>query len=249
MKPSTWAMSPIGFSDLGRAAIGRRPTTHETRFNLTMTIDSAREQARIDAAKNTLATAQQAYNDGVRGLLASDARTPIYAPDEHERRTAALRDALAAKLATVDAQADSVIASIESARLNPFADPLAALDLANLELAGTHRVFVAEDCATLPVPELVGRLEWAAKHPGAYLRVLYGRYGVLRFKALLDAKPQPDGLTELRLALESLGAIGGAKGLSSELQELRYRADAVKRATAYALAGGGKAAVGSKIVF
>ena len=214
-----------------------------------MTIDSTREQARIDAAKNTLAQAQQAYDDGVRSLLASDGKTPIHAQPEHERRTAALRDALAAKLATVDAQADSVIASIESARLNPYADPFVALDLANLDLADKHRVFVAEDCATLPVPELTGRLEWAAKHPGAYVRVLYGRYGALRFKALLNAKPQPDGLTELRAALEKLGAIGGAKGLSPELQNLRYAADAVKRATAYALAGGGKAAVGSKINF
>ena len=200
-----------------------------------MTIDSAREQARIDAAKNTLAQAQQAYDDGVRSLLASDGKTPIHAQPEHERRTAALRDALAAKLATVDAQADSVIASIESARLNPFADPFVALDLANLELAGKLRIFVAEDCATLPIPDLIGRLQWAAKHPGAYLRVLYGRYGVLRFKALLDAKLQPDGLTELRAALEALGAIGGAKGLSSELQELRYRADDIKRRAAYAL--------------
>ena len=202
-----------------------------------MAIDITREQAKLDSAKSTMAAAQAAYDDGLRGLLASDGKTPIAAPPEHDRRTAALRDALENKLANVDAQADSVIASIETARLNPYADPLAALDLANLELAGRHRVFVAEDCASLPVPELLGRLEWAAKHPGAYLRVLYGRYGLQRFNALLDAKPQPDGLTEMRAALEALGAIGGAKGLSSELQELRYRADAVKRATAYARSG------------
>ncbi len=214
-----------------------------------MAIDITREQAKLDSAKNTMAAAQAAYDDGLRGLLASDGKTPIAAPPEHERRTEALRDALAAKLATVDAQADSVIASIETARLNPFADPLAALDLANLELAGRHRVFVAEDCASLPVPELLGRLEWAAKHPGAYLRTLYGRYGLQRFNTLLDAKPQPAELPELRAALEALGAIGGAKGLSPELQNLRYAADGLKRATAYALAGGGKAAVGSKIVF
>ena len=106
---------------------------------------------------------------------------------------------------------------------------MAALDLANLELAATHRVFVAEDCATLPVPALVGRLQWAASHPGRYYGVLYARYGAQRFQSMLDAKPQPDGIAELRAALESLGAIGQSRGLSGEAVKRQEAAGALKR--------------------
>ena len=212
-----------------------------------MTIDPTREQSRIDAARQDLAQAQAAHDAAMRGLLASDGKTPIYQPAEHEQRVAALRDALARKLASVDAAADGVIANVEAARLNPYADPVAALDLANLELAGAHRPFVMEDCASLEVPELIGRLQWASKYPGAYLRQLYGRYGLARFKRELDAKPQPPELSELRAALEALGAIGGSRGLSPELTELRFKADGLKRATAYALAGGEKPGLGAKI--
>lgn len=211
-----------------------------------MTIDPTREQARIDAARQALAQAQAAHDAGLRGLLASDGRTPIYQPAEHEQRTAALRDALAGKLAAVDAQADGVIANIESARLSPYADPVAALDLAQLGLAGQYATFVKEDCGAMPVPELVGRLQWAAASKDTGLRFCYARYGAQRFKRELDAQPQPDGIAELRAALEQLGAIGGSRGLSPELQELRFKADGLKRATAFALAGG-KPALGAKI--
>jgi hypothetical protein len=213
-----------------------------------MTIDPTREQSRIDAARQALAQAQQVYDAGVRGLLASDGKTPIAAQPEHDRRVAELRDALEKKIASVDAASDGVIAAIDAARLNPYADPVAALDLANHDLAARHRVFVAEDCASLPVPELIGRLEWAGKSSAPYVRVLYARYGLARFKRELDAQPQPAGLAELRAALEALGAIGSARGLSPELQELRFKADGLKRAAAFALAGG-KPTLGAKIAF
>ena len=208
-----------------------------------MTIDPTKEQARIEAAKQDLAQAQAAYDAGVRGLLASDGKTPIAQPDEHERRTAALRDALARKVASVDAAADGVIAAIEAARLSEHADGLASLDLAQLNLAGMYRPFVAEDCASMPLPQLIGRLEWAAQSRDAGLRAVYARYGAARWRKELNAQPQPDGLAELRAALEALGAIGAARGLAPELQELRFKADGLKRAAGYALAGGGKPAI------
>ena len=208
-----------------------------------MTLDPTQAQARIEAARQDLAQAQAAHDAAMRGLLASDGKTPIYQPAEHAQRVAELRTTLELKLASVDAQADGVIAAIESARLNPYADPVAALDLANHDLAARHRVFVAEDCSTLPVPELIGRLEWAGKSSAPYVRVLYARYGLSRFKRELDAQPQPDGIAELRAALEQLGAIGGSRGLSPELQNLRYAADGLKRAASYALAGGAKPTV------
>ena len=207
------------------------------------TLDLATETARIEAGKQALATAQQSFDAGVRGLLASDGKTPIYQPDDHERRTAALRDALARKVASVDAAADGVIAAIEAARLSEHADGLASLDLAQLNLAGMYRPFVAEDCASMPLPQLIGRLEWAAQSRDAGLRAVYARYGAARWRKELNAQPQPDGLTELRQALEVIGAIGAARGLAPELQELRFKADGLKRASAYALAGGGKPAI------
>ena len=211
-----------------------------------MTLDIATQTTKLDTAKRQLADAVRTYEDAQRGLLASDGRTPIHGPDEHAQRLAALRETLAARVATVDSQADAVIASIEAARLNEHADPLAALNLAELSLANQYAQFVRADCETLPVPALIGRLSWAAASTDAGLRYCYARYGLARFQSLLDAQPQPDGLPAMRDALESLGAIGAARGLTPDAERVRFAAAGLKRATAAALAGN-KPGLGMKI--
>ena len=153
----------------------------------------------------------------------------IHPPEQHTSELARLVQPVEAAVDRAVALADKAVADVERTRLNQFADPMSSLDLANLELAATHRVFVAEDCATLPVPDLVGRLQWAASHPGRYYGVLYARYGAQRFQSMLDAKPQPAGIPELRAALESLGAIGQSRGLSSEAVKRQEAAAALKR--------------------
>jgi len=205
-----------------------------------MAIDTATETARIDAAKRQLENSVRAREEARRDLLASDGKTPIHQPAEHARRSTAIDDAFAARVAVAAGVAGDVLAGVEAARLSEHADPLAALDLAQLNLANQYAPFVREDCASMPLPQLIGRLEWAAASKDKGLRYCYGRYGAQRFQALLNTQPQPAGLPELRTALEKLGAIGAARGLTPELENLRFAADALKRQATYVVSGNGR---------
>lgn len=208
-----------------------------------MAIDLATETARIEAAQRQLEHSVRAREEAQRDLLASDGKTPIYQPDEHTRRMTAIDEAFKDRVAVAAGVADGVLATVEAQRLSEHADPLASLDLAQLSLAGEYRPFVAEDCASMPLPALVGRLEWAAASRDRGLRYCYGRYGAQRWRKELNAQPHPAGLPELRAALEKLGAIGAARGLTPELENLRFAADALKRKSAYALSGNGRPAL------
>ena len=52
---------------------------------------------------------------------------------------------------------------------------------------------------------------------------------------MVNAKPQPDGIAEVRAALETLGAMGASRGLSPEQQRLAESAAAHKRWAAWQL--------------
>ena len=182
----------------------------------------------IDGAKAAVTRAIESHGAAYSRLFTFDGK-PINSPEQHTSELARLVQPVESAVAKALEVADKVTADVERTRLNQYADPMAALDLANLELASTHRVFVAEDCATLPIPELVGRLQWAAAHPGKYYGALYRRYGLARFQAMVNAKPQPDGIAEMRQALEQLGAIGASRGLSSEAVKRQEAAAALKR--------------------
>ncbi len=208
-----------------------------------MTIDLATETARIEAAQRQLEHSVRAREEAQRDLLASDGKTPIHQPAEHARRMTAIQEAFKDRVAVAAGVADGVLATVEVQRLSEHADPMASLDLAQLGLANQYASFVKEDCASMPVAQLIGRLQWAAASRDRGLRYCYGRYGAQRFQALLNTQPQPAGLPELRAALEKLGAIGAARGLTPELEQLRFAADALKRQSAYALSGNGRPAL------
>ena len=193
------------------------------------------DQTDIEASKLAVTRAIEAHGAAYARLFASDNRTPISGADLHARQVASIVAPLEKEVERAVALADRVVSEVEKSRLSQYADPMAALDLANLELAATHRVFVAEDCASLPIPELVGRLQWAAAHPGKYYGALYRRYGLARFQAMVNAKPQPDGIAEVRPALETLGAMGASRGLYPEQQRLAESAAAHKRWAAWQL--------------
>ena len=187
------------------------------------------DQTDLEASKQAVQKAIEVHTAAYSRLFAHDGKTTISGPDLHAQECARILVPLETAVDKAVAVADRVVADVERTRLSQYADPMASLDLANLELAATHRVFVAEDCASLSVPDLVGRLQWAAAHPGKYYGVLYARYGAQRFQSMLDAKPQPDGIAELRAALETLGALGASRGLSPEQQRLAESAAAHKR--------------------
>ena len=186
------------------------------------------DQTQLDAAKASVTSALQTFNANKAKLLTHDGK-PILEPAAHARAVEKAGEPLRAAVERALALGDAALAEVEKGRLQPYADPVVALDYAQLGLAGQYAPFVKEDCAALPIPELIGRLEWVSKHPAHYLRLLYGRYGLQRFQSMLDAKPQPAGIPEMRAALEALGAIGQSRGLSPELQRLGENAAQLKR--------------------
>lgn len=193
-------------------------------------IDVAAEQTKLDNAKQRLAAAQAAHADAQRALLASDGRTPIYGEAEHAKRTAAVTEAFTAKAAAIGETADAVTAAIEGARLSPHADPMVTLGILETDTALRYREFVKEDCLELlSVPDLVNRLQWVRARGDKGLLALYGRYAGRRYQILLDAKPQPAGLSELHAELVAMGAIGPTRGMSPELQRLQENAAHLKR--------------------
>ena len=104
-------------------------------------IDLIAETTKLDAAKQRLETAKTTYSDAQRALLASDGRTPIYDATGHASRTKALQDTFQGKVDAIDAQVDAIIGEIEKARLNPFADPLAILNLSLIHISEPTRPY------------------------------------------------------------------------------------------------------------
>ena len=160
---------------------------------------------------------------------------PINSPELHQKEYDRLLAPVTAAVDRALEVAAKAAAQVEKTRLDQFADPLASLDYAQLGLAGQYAPFVKEDCASLPVPELVGRLEWANRYPSEYMKVLYRRYGAQRLQAMVTAKPQPSGIPELRQALEAIGALGATRGLTGDQQKRLEAAAALSRWAQYQL--------------
>ena len=191
---------------------------------MTMTIDNSD----LDGAKQVVTRAIESHTTAYARLFTFDGK-PINSPEQHTSELARLVQPVESAVAKALEVADKVTAQVEKTRLDQYADPLASLDYAQLGLAGQYAPFVKEDCAALPLVELIGRLEWANRYPSEYMKVLYRRYGAARFREMVNAKPQPAGIPELRAALEALGAIGASRGLTSEQQRRQESAAALSR--------------------
>ena len=189
-----------------------------------MTIDNSD----LDAAKAAVQRSLDIFATNQKTLYTFE-NARINPPDVHQREFDRLLAPVTAAVDKAVAVADKVVSEVEKSRLSQFADPLAALDFAQMGLAGQYAPFVKEDCQNMDVRDLVGRLEWAGKYPSEYMKVLYRRYGAQRLREMANAKPQKDGIAEVRQALEALGAIGASRGLSSEQQRRLEAAAALKR--------------------
>ena len=188
----------------------------------------------LDGAKAAVTRAIESHGAAYSRLFTFDGK-PINSPEQHTSELARLVQPVESAVAKALEVADKVTAQVEKTRLDQFADPLASLDYAQLGLAGQYAPFVKEDCASLPVPELVGRLEWANRYPSEYMKVLYRRYGAQRLQAMVTAKPQPSGIPELRQALEAIGALGATRGLTGDQQKRLEAAAALSRWAQYQL--------------
>ena len=99
----------------GRAAIGRRPMTHER--GLTMAID----QSDLDAAKQTIERSVTQFNTNLATIYTFDGKR-IYPPGKHENELARLSAGVESSVDKALALADRAVAEVEAARLAPHAD-------------------------------------------------------------------------------------------------------------------------------
>lgn len=147
----------------------------------------------LEAQKMAVTRAIEAHSNAKALLFAHDGKTPINAPAVHDRELARLLTPVETAVERAIETADSVIAEVEALRLAPHADPTMALSAADLDDANRRAQWIAEDCAALPLPDLVERLR-AVQASGNKSSVwLHTRYAKARWQAESGKVPQaPD---------------------------------------------------------
>ena len=174
----------------------------------------------IDAAKEAVERAVTRYKADRAALYTFDGKTPINAPDVHEREMARILEPLSAAVERAVGAADKASGTVEAMRLQPYADPTVALSSADLDDATRRAAFVAEDCRELPVAELAQRVKWVMGNGSKSLQWLYSRCGRARWAVEEKRVPQDEALGDLGAVLRDAGVIGAKQGLSREAQAL-----------------------------
>jgi hypothetical protein len=134
------------------------------------------QAAAIDAAQATL-------DAGRKALLRADG-TRVYSDAEHVEREAQLYTEYRRALAAASKAANEAIAAAEATLSEGPDDPLHSLTPAELDRANALREFVREDAATLPLRELVDRVEAALRVGGKPELYLWQRGVRARLAAL-----------------------------------------------------------------
>lgn len=182
----------------------------------------------LETQKVAVQRAIEAHSTGKAALLTHDGR-PINAPAVHDRELAKLLAPVEAAVQRAIEAADGVIEAVEAQRLAPFQDPTAALSSAELDDANRRARWIAEDCAALPLPDLVERLRAVQAGGNKASTWLHVRYAKARWQAESSKTPQPPDLPQFSEALRQLGVIGPRAGLAPELAKRADDAQALKR--------------------
>ncbi len=170
----------------------------------------------LEASKMAVTRAIEAHSNAKALLFAHDGKTPINAPTVHDRELAKLLAPVETAVERAVKTADSVIAEVEALRLAPHADPTMALSAADLDDANRRAQWIAEDCAALPLPDLVERLR-AVQASGNKSSVwLHTRYAKARWQLESGKVPQAPDLPQFSEQLRELGVIGPRAGLAPE---------------------------------
>lgn len=188
------------------------------------------DQTTIDAAKESVTRAVAKFQADRAALFTYDGK-PINAPDLHTREMDRITEPLTAAVDRAVTTADRVTAYVEALRVQPYADSTAALSAADLDDANRRRVFVAEDCATMPLDDLAERMRWVMGNAPKSTQWLYARYAKVRWTAEESKTPQDANLAAFGALLREHGVIGPAAGLSRDAVAL---GDAAGRLKAWA---------------
>lgn len=102
--------------------------------------------------------------------------------------------------------AEEVRLDAHKKRLSAYADPIAALNVIDLERAFYRRQFVADDCASMPLADLAQRVEAVAVSGDTVGRTLYAVYARRRWDAELAAQRKA-GTNAPNPPMVALGAV------------------------------------------
>jgi hypothetical protein len=170
----------------------------------------------LETQKMAVTRAIEAHSNAKALLFAHDGKTPINGPAVHDRELARLLAPVETAVERAIETADGVIAEVEALRLAPHADPTMALSSADLDDANRRARWIAEDCAALPLPDLVERLR-AVQASGSKPSVwLHTRYAKARWQLESSKTPQAPDLPQFSEQLRELGVIGPRAGLAPE---------------------------------
>lgn len=154
------------------------------------------------AIASMLDTAASEVQAGHAALLLSDG-TPLYAPAEHERRSAELQARWQGAVSSAEQRIAEHRAAAQAQLTRLEGDPLATLDTATLQRAEAMRGLVAEDAERLPPAALAQRVAGVAQGQDRAAALVWLRYAEPRLRAggitdAVAAKTIYDALPALR---------------------------------------------------
>ena len=194
-----------------------------------MTENLEQAAAALERARAALERAQQTYERQRPTLFASDGKTPILPPENHQQRLYELRRPV--ELAAEEARA-AAAAAIDAANVERldvlYACPTRELSANDLAAANALAVFIREECQRQPMSDLAERLRWAGSAKGdAARRFLYLRYSRERWQAESAKETPGSGVADLGAALRDLD---NTRSLSERRRDLDDRLTAVNTA-------------------
>lgn len=173
----------------------------------------------LDGAREAVQRAVTKQAADRAALFTFDGKTPINAPDLHQRELDRIAKPVQDAVDRAVALADKVTAEVEALRLAPYADPTSQLSAADLADANARAQFIKEDCATLPLDDLVERLRAVHASGNKASTWLHDRYAKSRWRAESDKVPQHPDLSQFAEVLRDLGIVGPKAGLSRDAQK------------------------------
>jgi len=170
----------------------------------------------LEASKMAVTRAIEAYGVERARLYDFTGKTPINPPATHDKELAKLLAPVETAVERAIETADRVTAEVEAARLAPHADPTMALSSAELDDANRRAQWIREDCAALPLADLVERLRAVQAGNSKASTWLHVRYAKQRWQAESGKVPQAADLPQFSEQLRELGVIGPRAGLAPE---------------------------------
>ena len=181
----------------------------------------------LDAARQALQKSLDIYGKNQATLYTFDGKK-INAPSIHEREAARLLEPVQDAVDRAVALADRVTAEVEAARLAPFSDPTSQLSAADLADANARAQFIKEDCATLPLDDLVERLRAVHASGNKASTWLHDRYAKRRWQKESAKSTQDPALSMFAQTLRDIGVTGAKAGLSDEQQKRLDKAQSLR---------------------